>query len=72
MRHVLPGDGIYFQSFTETTEQELDGRSIADVVVPWVNGICASHPEKRPTELQFGLHATSVAQKLDRIASLSN
>ena len=68
---ALPGDGIYFQSFTETTEQELDGRSIADVVVPWVNGICARILEKRPNlELQFGLHATSVAQKLDRIAQI--
>lgn len=54
---ALPGDGIYFQSFTETAEQELDGRSIADVVVPWVNGICARILEKRPNlELQFGLH----------------
>lgn len=68
---ALPGDGIYFQSFTETTEQELDGRAIADVVVPWVNGICARILEKRPElELQFGLHATSVVQKLDRIAQI--
>lgn len=67
----LPGDGIYFQSFTETSEQELDGRAIADVVVPWVNGICARILQKQPTlELQFGLHATSVAQRLDRIAQI--
>ena len=41
------------------------------MVVPWVNGICARILEKRPKlELQFGLHATSVAQKLDRIAQI--
>lgn len=67
----LPGDGIYFQSFTETSQQELDGRAIADVVVPWVNGICARILQKQPAlELQFGLHATSVERRLERIAGI--
>lgn len=62
-------DGIYFQSFTETEEDSLNGVLIADAVVQLVNQVCetffALYGEM---ELQFGLHATSVAKKLEYIA----
>lgn len=64
-------DGIYFQSFTETREDAIGGVSIAAAVVKWVNRIgrrlLAAYPTLR---IQFGLHATSVAQKLADIAGV--
>ena len=63
------GDGVYFQSFTETAQDYLNGRLIAEVVVEWVNGIAGRILEKHPNLLlQFGLHATSVRSHLDYIA----
>lgn len=65
----LPGDGIYFQSFTETTEEMCSGRIIAEVVVDWVNAICDQILSIKPDiELQFGLHATSVQNQLKYIS----
>ncbi len=62
-------DGIYFQSFTETSNDTVDGVLIADIVVKWVNYIggtlLSAYPE---LEIQFGLHATSVRTHLDSIA----
>lgn len=73
VRHyaALPGDGIYFQSFTETAEEEHDGQIIADVVVRWVNRVCARILTLKPDlELQFGLHATSVRNRMASIAAV--
>ena len=70
---ILPvgADGIYFQSFTETYESEITGVSIAEAVVLWVSGISARLYREFPTlEIRFGLHATSVANSLERFASL--
>jgi hypothetical protein len=57
----MGGDGIYFQSFTETDKQELAGRSIAEAVVELVNmtakRIRAEAPE---TDIVFGLHSNSI------------
>ncbi|MBQ9431126.1 MAG: hypothetical protein IJU44_06195 [Kiritimatiellae bacterium] len=57
----MGGDGIYFQSFTETSKQEMGGRLIADIVTELVNKttkkIRAESPE---TEIIFGLHASSI------------
>ncbi len=65
----IPGDGIYFQSFTETTKETLDGRLIAEAVVDFVNRISERLLEKHPDLLlQFGLHAMSVKNRLDIIA----
>ncbi len=62
-------DGIYFQSFTETSNDTVGGVLIADIVVKWVNTIggrlLARHPE---LELQFGLHASSVKTHLGSIS----
>lgn len=62
-------DGLYFQMFTETSDSERDGVCIASAAVKWVNHISdkilASYPG---LHIEFGLHATSVRNKLDVIA----
>ena len=61
-------DGIYFQSVTETSKEELDGVMIAEAVTNFVNKTAAEFFKLKPDlELQFGLHATSVKTKLQYI-----
>lgn len=61
-------DGIYFQTFTEHSVSEIDGKPIAQIVTELVNNISASLFEKYPDlQIQFGLHATSVREKLEHI-----
>lgn len=61
-------DGIYFQSFTETKNSELSGEIIAERVVKLVNSTADVLFKHRPDiELMFGLHATSVKDKLEYI-----
>lgn len=72
-QEVLPAhaDGIYFQSFTELKTDTIDGVSIAEAVTAWVNGIADSFYREYPQiELQFGLHATSVKNRLDILKSV--
>jgi len=65
-------DGIYFQSFTETKNDSIGGAIIAELVTKWVNHISAKLFEKYPNlQLQFGLHATSVKNKLDFIKKVN-
>ncbi|MBQ8953319.1 MAG: hypothetical protein IJ048_04330, partial [Clostridia bacterium] len=65
----LGGDGIYFQSFTETRQETLDGRLIAEAVVEFVNRTVGRLLERHPgLRLQFGLHADSVKNRLEHIA----
>lgn len=65
------GDGIYFQSFTETKEQEMDGLEIASTVTKWVNEMCRAMLERWPElRIQFGLHATSVTDHLEAISKV--
>ena len=65
----LGADGIYFQSFTELNEETIGGVLIADAVTSFVNKTAAKIFEKEPTlDLQFGLHAISVKNRLDYIA----
>ena len=57
----MGGDGIYFQSFTETTQQELNGRSIAEAVTELVNMVTKRiHAESPDLKIVFGLHANSI------------
>ena len=64
----LGGDGIYFQSFTETQDEQKDGVIIAGAVRDWVNIIGGKILSVYPDlEIQFGLHATSVRNKLEFI-----
>lgn len=62
-------DGIYFQSFTEMSEQEVGGVSVAEAVTQLVNETSAELLERYPDlKIQFGLHATSVNTRLETIA----
>lgn len=61
-------DGIYFQSFTELNKEDIGGILIADAVTKLVNNTSKMFYEKYPhINLQFGLHATSVKEKLQYI-----
>lgn len=66
----LGGDGIYFQtSFTETSEQTLNGKSRAACAVEWVNPIADALLAEFPDlQIEFGLHASSVKTDLASIA----
>ncbi len=65
----LKGDGIYFQSFTELNQEYIGDVLIADAVTGFVNNTAAKLLAKYPgLELQFGLHAESVREKLAYIA----
>lgn len=67
----LGGDGIYFQSFTETERETLDGQIIAKAVVEFVNRTARKLLNRHPgLLLQFGLHAQSVKNRLEYIAQL--
>ena len=63
-------DGIYFQSFTELNQDSIDGVLIAEAVTRFVNYTSSKLFEKYPNlELQFGLHANSVKDKIEYIAA---
>lgn len=65
------GDGIYFQSFTETSDEYINGLPIAETVVDWVNRVGGAMLERWPgLDIRFGLHATSVKNRLDAIAGV--
>lgn len=65
------GDGIYFQSFTETEKDTINGTIIAQSVVEWVNLIGEKLLSKYPDlQIQFGLHATSVRERLDYLKNI--
>ena len=63
------GDGIYFQSFTERLDDNINGRSIADTVTDFVNDTAGELLKRYPDlKIQFGLHATSVKNRLEPIS----
>lgn len=65
----LPGDGIYFQTFTERAPGVFGGESVASRAVGLVNAIAGRiHAERPSLEIVFGLHATSVRDEMDVIA----
>jgi len=65
------GDGIYFQTFTELNKDNIGGILIAEAAARFVNNTAAIFYSKYPNmEIQFGLHATSVKNKLDFIATV--
>lgn len=67
----IGGDGIYFQTFTEKTVDSIDGVLIAEAAANFVNKTAALFYEKYPElELQFGLHATSVSNRLEFIKTV--
>lgn len=67
----VKGDGIYFQSFTELTENTVGGKTIAEIVTQFVNETADAIFQIKPgLHIQFGLHATSVKEKLHYIANV--
>jgi len=66
-------DGIYFQTFTELKSDRIDGVVIAKAAADLVNETAARFYERHPTlELQFGLHATSVKNRLAFIGAVDS
>lgn len=69
----LNGDGIYFQTFTELKEESVNGVLIADAATKFVNETASLFFNKYPSlRLQFGLHATSVKDRLEFIKKVDN
>ena len=67
----IGGDGIYFQTFTELGKDNIDGVLIAEAAAKFVNRTAALFYEKYPDmEIQFGLHATSVRDRLEFIKTV--
>ena len=61
-------DGVYFQSFTETKDDSINNVVIAERVVELVNRTAEALYSITPDLLlMFGLHATSVLEKLEYI-----
>ncbi len=61
-------DGIYFQSFTELNQEKIGDVLVADAVTKFVNTTAEKFFGKfGEMELQFGIHATSVKEKLEYI-----
>jgi len=66
----LPGDGIYFQSFTEFSADRIGDRLVAEAVTDFVNTVSGRILEKHANlRIQFGLHASSVRDHLSYIAA---
>ena len=64
----LPIDGIYFQTATEFGEETVGGITVAEAVTAFVNHTAAYFYEKYPNlEIQFGLHAECVKNRLEYI-----
>ena len=64
-------DGIYFQTFTELKTDNIDGVIIADAAARFVNNTAKFFYEKHPNiEIQFGLHASSVKNRLEFLKSV--
>ncbi len=69
----LGGDGIYFQTFTETNDSEKNGLSIAAQAASFSNLARRLATERfGDIRLQFGLHATSVCKNLDDLKCIDN
>ena len=66
-----PIDGIYFQSETEHSTQEINGRSVAAWCCDMINDISAEFYKLTPDlSIQFGLHATSIRSHYTDLAGL--
>lgn len=63
---ALSCDGIYFQSFTELRQPDINGVPIADAVISFVNRTYEELLTIRPDlKLLFGIHGTSVKHRAD-------
>lgn len=67
------GDGIYFQTFTELKRDNIGGVIIAEAASEFVNETASLFYKKYPElEIMFGLHATSVKEKLSFISKVDS
>ncbi len=66
-------DGIYFQTFTELNQEKIGGVLIAEAAADFVNCTAALFYEKYPSvEIEFGLHANSVKNRLEFIKTVDS
>ena len=66
-------DGVYFQSFTERKEESVGGKLISRLVVDMVNEVANELWKMSPSlRIIFGLHASSVKNRLDEIARVDD
>lgn len=64
-------DGIYFQSFTETSDQQMGEYSIATLAKDWADKLTQPLYEKYPDLwIQFGVHHTSITDQYQEFQSL--
>ena len=64
-------DGIYFQSFTELSQDQIDGMYVSQAVTELVNMTADAILKEKPgLRIQFGLHASSVKERLFDIAKV--
>lgn len=57
----MDGDGIYFQSFTETEKKTIGGKDIPEAVVTFVNAVTKRIRADSPKlDIVFGLHSNSM------------
>lgn len=60
--------GVYVQTFTETRDDTINGQSIAENAVRWINTIYETIAAEIPgIDFRWGLHASSVLTRLDAI-----
>ncbi len=64
-------DGIYVQTFTETTQDHIGSASIAENAAKWTNAVYRAVSAEIPQiDFRLGLHATSVINRLDAIEKI--
>ncbi|MBE6749982.1 MAG: hypothetical protein E7560_02320 [Ruminococcaceae bacterium] len=69
----VKGDGIYFQSFTELSDDTINGVRISQAVTELVNMTADEILRENPQlHIQFGLHATSVCKHMNDIANVDS
>ncbi|MCI8388141.1 MAG: hypothetical protein HFE63_06700 [Clostridiales bacterium] len=66
-------DGIYFQSFTERHDLEINGIKIAKLAADWINSTCAPLLAEYPQlQIYFGIHATSIRSNYTELAAVDS
>lgn len=61
-------DGVYVQTFTETRDDQIGGKSIAENAVRWINRVYEVIAGEIPEiDFRWGLHASSVMGRPDAI-----
>ncbi len=72
-RQYLPvgGDGVYFQTFTETHQKKIGPKTVAELAARWVNEIAGALLSRHPgLRVQFGVHAISIRRNFRRLKAV--